>query len=265
LTYKEIVLTSHMNSQGARSFGQALHPAAVPPNPRRLRRTGPLSVPSLRASGRWADLDQPAGRGPVPVVGSEAIAERLAGQLATAAGDICWLRCGNEQDGPVLQGVAAAVDASRVRILQHGGHQPAPQALAGAELRVTNGRPGQDFLLVGEDLAFVFDRDEANQLVMTPVPQVSVARAFLGIFEHLWSTALPVATEIQHELGSEARRIIIQMLGDGATDDAISRALGISRRTTARHVARIMHYTGALSRFQAGMRLAQLGLLAGRS
>jgi DNA-binding NarL/FixJ family response regulator len=95
------------------------------------------------------------------------------------------------------------------------------------------------------------------------VPQALVSKAFLGIFEHLWSAALPVVTEIQHELGTEARRIIIQMLGNGATDDSIARALGISRRTTARHVAQIMLCTGALSRFQAGMRLAQLGLLAG--
>jgi len=256
-------MTSHMNSQSANSFGRAFHPAAaVPPSPRRLRRAGSLSVPSLRASNRLADLDRMAGSA-LPVVGSGAIAERLGSQLATATGDVSWLRCGDEPDVSILESVAAATDASRVRILQHGGDQPVPQALAAAEFRVTDARPGHDFLLAGDDIAFIFDRDERNQQVMTPVPQATVSKAFLGIFEHLWAAALPVVTEIQHELDSEARRIIIQMLGRGATDDAIARALGISRRTTARHVAQIMHCTGALSRFQAGMRLAQLGLLAG--
>lgn len=250
-------MPSRMNSQSARSGGRAL-----PPSPRRLRQAG-QPTPALRASGRPTDLDPTTDSARVPVVGSEAIAERLAGQLATATGDISWLRSGNEPDGSILESVAAVIGTSRVRILQHGGDQPVPQALAGAEIRITGARPGHDFLLAGDDIAFIFDRDERNRLVMTPVPQASVSKAFLGIFEHLWSTALPMVTEIQHELASEARRIIIQMLGNGATDDAIARALGISRRTTARHVAQIMHCTGALSRFQAGMRLAQLGLLAG--
>jgi len=164
----------------------------------------------------------------------------------------------------ILESVAA-VEPGRLRILQHGGDQPLPRSLAAAQLRVTCARPGHDFLLVGEDISFIFDRDEAGRQVMTPVPQASVCKAFLGFFELLWSAALPVMTELQQELGSEARRVIIRMLGDGATDDAIARALGISRRTTARHVARIMHCTGSLSRFQAGMRLAQLGLAGGRS
>lgn len=260
-------MTSPMNSQSARSFGQALHfTPAVAPSPRRLREAGALSLAQpLRASSRLPDLDRTAGRVSIPVVGSGAIAERLGSQLATTTGEVSWLRCGNEPDVSILESVAAAIDASRIRILQHGGDQPVPQALAGAELRVTGARPSHDFLLVGDDLAFIFDRAETDQQVMIPVSHASVAKAFLGVFDHLWSAALPV-TEIQHELDSEARRIIIRMLGDGATDDAIARALGISRRTIARHVAQIMHCTGALSRFQAGMRLAQLGLLAsGRS
>jgi DNA-binding CsgD family transcriptional regulator len=254
-----------MNGQAARSFGQASYPIAVmAPSPRRLRRAGLLSVPPpLRTSSRLTDLDRTAGHPPTPVIGSGAIAEWLSSQLATATGDVSWLRCGNEPDAPIFESIAAAVDPSRVRILQHGGDQPVPQALAGAELRLIGARPGPDFLLVGDDLAFIFDRDETNRPVMTPVPQASVAKAFLGIFEHLWAAALPAATGIQHELGSEARQVIIRMLGDGATDDAIARTLGISRRTIARHVAEIMHCTGTLSRFQTGMRLAQLGLLAG--
>lgn len=231
----------------------------MPPSLRRVRRTSSLSVPP---SLRTAESDRTASRLPGPVVGSGAIAEWLGNQLLATTGEIRWLRCGSEPDLLILDSIAAAVDASRVRILQHGDNQPVPQALTGAELRVISAQPGYDFLLAGNDIAFIFDRDERNRPVLTSVPQASVAKVLLGIFEHLWSTALPVLTEIHHELGSEARRIIIQMLGDGATDDAIARALGISRRTTARHVARIMSCTGAMSRFQAGMRLAQLGLLA---
>ncbi|HTZ45659.1 MAG TPA: helix-turn-helix domain-containing protein [Jatrophihabitans sp.] len=231
-------MTSRMHSLGTQSFGPVSHPAA-----------------------RLAELDRSAGA-PGPVLGSASIAERLGSQLAAATGGICWLLGGSEPDAAVLERVAATVEAGRLRVLQHDGDRPVPAALAGAEVRVTTARPGHDFLLAGDDLAFIFDRDEQDRPVLTAVPQASVAKAFLGIFEHLWSTALPV-TDLRQELGSEAKRIIIRMLGDGATDDAIARALGISRRTTARHVARIMHCTGSLSRFQAGMRLAQLGLLAG--
>lgn len=197
-----------------------------------------------------------------PVVGSRAIAERLGSALASADGTVSWLLGGDELDLSILDSVAATVDASRLRILQYGGNQYLPQALAGAELRAMSASPGHDFLLVGQDRAFIFDRDEMNRPIMTPVPQASVSKVFSAIFEHLWSAAVRVVTEIQHELGSEAKRVVIQMLGDGATDDAIARALGISRRTTARHVARIMDCTGAMSRFQAGVRIAQLGLLS---
>jgi|GEM_PF-5866647 len=226
-------------------------------NLRRLHRSGPPSASqALRMSGRLIGTDR--GAAGVPAVGIEAIAERLVSHLSARAGKIRWMRRSSEQN-QILERIAPAVDLSTVQVLQHGS-DPAV-AFAAVEVRMAAVDPGQDFLLVGEDAAFLFDRDAEGYQVLSPVSQVAVIRAFGTIFDQLWAVARPVLAEIEDELGGEARRIIIQMLGDGATDDAIARTLGISRRTIARHVAQIMHCTGTLSRFQTGMRLAQLGLL----
>ncbi|MEU3911269.1 MULTISPECIES: LuxR C-terminal-related transcriptional regulator [Streptomyces] len=54
---------------------------------------------------------------------------------------------------------------------------------------------------------------------------------------------------------------ILQQLHTGSTDEAAARELGVSVRTYRRHVAEIMEALGTKSRFQAGVRAAESGLL----
>ncbi|MFI2710555.1 hypothetical protein ACH495_10560 [Micromonospora sp. NPDC018662] len=56
-------------------------------------------------------------------------------------------------------------------------------------------------------------------------------------------------------------RRILRALGSGDTDEAAARSLGMSVRTYRRNVADIAHELGARSRFQVGVRAAELGLL----
>ncbi len=54
---------------------------------------------------------------------------------------------------------------------------------------------------------------------------------------------------------------VVEALGGGATDAAAARALGMSVRTYRRRVAEPMPAPGASSRFQAGVRARDLGLV----
>ncbi|MGY0070596.1 helix-turn-helix transcriptional regulator [Streptomyces sp. QTS137] len=99
--------------------------------------------------------------------------------------------------------------------------------------------------------------------------QASVIRATtvigtLGtLFEGLWRHAVRVEERI--DFGDRDRadvaRQILNCLQVGITDEVAARELSVSVRTYRRYVAEIMALLGASSRFQAGVRAAELGLL----
>jgi DNA-binding CsgD family transcriptional regulator len=62
--------------------------------------------------------------------------------------------------------------------------------------------------------------------------------------------------------GDEVKRAIVRLLASGAKDDLIARRLSLSVRTCRRHIAEIMEDVQATSRFQAGVKLAQAGLVS---
>ncbi|MFF3291895.1 LuxR family transcriptional regulator [Streptomyces sp. NPDC003023] len=83
------------------------------------------------------------------------------------------------------------------------------------------------------------------------------------LFESVWSNAVPAGERIV--LGDQDRamlaRQILGALRAGVTDEVAARELTVSVRTYRRYVAEIMALLGANSRFQAGVRAAELGLL----
>ncbi|MGW3040437.1 LuxR family transcriptional regulator [Kitasatospora sp. NPDC001159] len=93
----------------------------------------------------------------------------------------------------------------------------------------------------------------------------SVIRTMHNLFAGVWRRAVPV--EARPDFGSTARREFAQRILDrlnaGVTDEVAARDLSVSVRTYRRYVAEIMEQLGANSRFQAGARAAELGLLTG--
>ncbi|WP_244501285.1 LuxR family transcriptional regulator [Streptomyces sp. TP-A0874] len=94
----------------------------------------------------------------------------------------------------------------------------------------------------------------------------AVIRTLLTLFDGVWRNAV-VATD-RLDFGDRARaeisRRILEKLCAGVTDEVAARDLSVSVRTYRRYVAEIMVLLDASSRFQAGVRAAELGLLAGR-
>jgi DNA-binding NarL/FixJ family response regulator len=59
----------------------------------------------------------------------------------------------------------------------------------------------------------------------------------------------------------ERHELVLRLLADGLTDEMVARRLGVSVRTVRNDVACTMSALDANSRFQAGARAAQLGLV----
>ncbi|GIJ79299.1 Sugar-specific transcriptional regulator TrmB [Micromonospora phaseoli] len=81
-----------------------------------------------------------------------------------------------------------------------------------------------------------------------------ITAALSSLFDHAWSTATPLGhAATTDENGLEpAERQLLQLLGDGYTDDATARKLGLSVRTVQRMMSDLTTRLGAESRFQAG-------------
>jgi DNA-binding NarL/FixJ family response regulator len=89
-----------------------------------------------------------------------------------------------------------------------------------------------------------------------------VVTAVQSLFEAAWRAATDLA-DYDREL-AELRVLaprILNLLGSGCKDETAARTLSLSVRTYRRRVAELMDALGATSRFQAGVRARELGLV----
>jgi len=93
-----------------------------------------------------------------------------------------------------------------------------------------------------------------------------VVGSLYGMFRSIWSGATPAPRPL--DFGNRARtemvRRVLARLRDGVTDEAAARDLAISVRTYRRYVTGILELLDANSRFQAGARASELGILGDR-
>ena len=93
------------------------------------------------------------------------------------------------------------------------------------------------------------------------VRQPFVVRLLTQFFEAAWAQGASTLEQgLARDLAeAELKQRIILMLSEGAKDETVARTLGISLRTCRRHVAEVLDELASSSRFQAGVRAAQLG------
>lgn len=97
--------------------------------------------------------------------------------------------------------------------------------------------------------------DQARALVQLDhnvllVRQGRLLDALSALFEAFWASATPAGST--QDAIDTLDRAVLSLLVAGLTDDAVGARLGMSRRTVARRVQRLMHATGAHSRLQLG-------------
>jgi DNA-binding CsgD family transcriptional regulator len=101
-----------------------------------------------------------------------------------------------------------------------------------------------------------FDQGEAVEL------HGSAVEGMRTLFEEFWSAASPVPAAPLVDGGlTPQQREVVRLLAEGLTDEVISRRIGVSLRTVRRIASELMVRLTARSRFEAGVKAAQLGWL----
>ncbi|TCO47611.1 regulatory LuxR family protein [Kribbella antiqua] len=89
----------------------------------------------------------------------------------------------------------------------------------------------------------------------------SLLDGLLRLFELLWQQAAPLSPSAPEGPLSFEDRQLLALAAAGLTDQAIARRLGVAQRTVERRMQRILKALDATTRFQAGLRAGQRGLL----
>jgi DNA-binding CsgD family transcriptional regulator len=148
--------------------------------------------------------------------------------------------------GAAVLDAPAAVEYARSR----GSQCPAPRAAPEVDVRA---------VIVDRSLAMVLGK-RGHAQVLSGGPTFD---SLLATADYLWQHSIELRSAV--EVGDEAQRprheLVLSLLADGLTDQAIARRIGVSVRTVRNDVALVMGSLGARSRFQAGVRAVCLGLL----
>jgi len=97
--------------------------------------------------------------------------------------------------------------------------------------------------------------------VVVELGQSALLEALLRLFELLWQQASPLSPDASEGPLSCDDRQLLALAAAGLTDQAIARRLGVAQRTVERRMQRILKALDATTRFQAGLRAGQRGLL----
>ncbi|MGA5817928.1 LuxR family transcriptional regulator [Kitasatospora sp. NPDC094028] len=138
------------------------------------------------------------------------------------------------------------------------------QSARGRQVEVRLARmPMLEAVLVDETSALVCVESSSAVREASLVRVPSVLRTLYTLFGGVWRHAVPASEHV--DFGDRARtEFAVRILGwlnAGVTDEVAARELSVSVRTYRRYVAEIMELLRANSRFQAGARAFELGLL----
>jgi hypothetical protein len=136
--------------------------------------------------------------------------------------------------------------------VQHARHV----AAHGAQVRITTDELNET-IIVDRRVA-ILAGDGTFSVVWIP----GVVQSVHALFDAAWRSATALA-DYERDFGDlcEVAPKILELLGSGAKDETAARSMGLSLRTYRRRVADLMTTLGASSRFQAGARARELGLI----
>ncbi|MFE5483485.1 LuxR family transcriptional regulator [Streptomyces sp. NPDC056527] len=150
--------------------------------------------------------------------------------------------------------------------LEHPGHLKEaiePCIEAGEQARVLPSLPVK-LVIIDEAYALVSlsikEADVHNTMLV--VQPCGLLSALIALFEQSWRDALPFHGGTSRPGGlPPADRRLLWLLAGGASDEAIARELGISRRTLFRRLQILMARLGAANRFQMALQAQRHGWL----
>lgn len=130
------------------------------------------------------------------------------------------------------------------------------------QVRVSGSQLPHETMIIDRRAMILAGRRTPTGRVYTVTTSKDLVEGVRALFDAVWDTALALETCL---LGAVSRLddesgAILRSLAAGLTDEAGAKRLGISVRTYRRRVAQLMTALDASSRFQAGLRAAELGL-----
>ncbi|MFC4061033.1 DNA-binding response regulator [Planomonospora corallina] len=132
----------------------------------------------------------------------------------------------------------------------------------GAQVRISSTGLPHETIVIDRRVAILAGRDAPGPREFT----VTTSPALVGGVHALFQAAWEAATDLGAYLAGDVPHLdadglaVLRALGSGHTDEAAARRLGLSLRTYRRRVAELMAKLDAGSRFQAGVRVGELGL-----
>lgn len=130
----------------------------------------------------------------------------------------------------------------------------------GAEYRTSPSLPLRMLLLDGE-VALLPIKTEQTALGALVVRTPAVLSGLRALFETYWHGALPFGRVQEAADLTDQERLVVSMLADGAQDQEVSTALGVSLRTVRRMVAALSDRLDSQNRFQTGVNAVRKGWL----
>jgi DNA-binding CsgD family transcriptional regulator len=156
--------------------------------------------------------------------------------------------------GGTVRTVWAAYFVADPAVVRHarwlGARGAVPRAAARVPVRA---------MIMDREAAVLVDEAGAVRWLL-PGPALATV---LDLADQLWEHGAKVragAAVLPEESPLPRNALVLRLLADGLTDDAVARRIGVSVRTVRNDVASVMVSLGARSRFQAGVRAARLGL-----
>ncbi|MEV7555710.1 DNA-binding response regulator [Amycolatopsis sp. NPDC089917] len=131
----------------------------------------------------------------------------------------------------------------------------------GAQIRISTEDLNETIIMDGRLVILAGDLT-AGQRGYSVITQPETVQGVISLFESAWRSATDLA--VFDAQVTEIRRLapaVLDLLGSGVKDEAAARTLGLGVRTYRRRVAELMAALGAESRFQAGVRARELGLV----
>lgn len=133
--------------------------------------------------------------------------------------------------------------------------------LHGAQIRITSEEINETIILDGR-LVILAGDVSAGRRSFSVITQPEVVQGVTSLFEAAWKTATDL--DVYDTQIAEIRQLapqVLDLLSQGVKDETAARSLGLGVRTYRRRVAELMEALGAESRFQAGARAREFGLV----
>lgn len=209
------------------------------------------------------------------VHGEKAIRDEIDSAILRCSTEFLSLRPGGLRSHDQFSAAAASVTSIferglRCQFLYHHTARSRPGLVARAKALAESGG-GVRTTAASFERLIIFDR----RVALIPVDAPGVAEPGAAIisdelvveylyrtFAHLWANAVPLeqAEDQIDEVSLGTRMAILRLMADGLKDEAIANRLGMALRTCRRHISSILKGLNVTSRFQAGIKIAQLGI-----